>query len=153
MRNAMHRQSELGWHLVFSGLLDDTWHYKQEQYYRQKETRRSQNTGMLWNIKICTWMIREARQMWLTRNDEVHQLDDGNSKAEQAIFEQIRRLYELKDEIGHQDKILLDEPLDDKLKRPIPILQQWIRNIVPVLNRCRKDFQLKLKTGQRDIRH
>ncbi len=148
----MQFQSEIGWNLIFSGLFDEKWHDVQDQFFATKINRRSDDTGINWNVKLCSWVIREARQVWSTRNEEVHRPDDGNSKAEQAIYEQIRKLYDLRDEIGHQDRILLDEPIDEKLKRPFQVLQQWVRSTTPAINRCITDFQNKLKTGQRDIR-
>jgi len=121
-------------------------------YYSNKHERDEGKTGMSWNVKLCTWIIREARALWTTRNQETHLPENGNSKAEQEIYAQIHRLYDMHDEIGHQDRILLEEPIEEKLKRPLTVLRQWIRNTVPVINRCIYDYQNKLRTGQRDIR-
>ena len=88
----------------------------------------------------------------MTRNQEIHELDEGNSKAEQAIYEQVRKIYDLQGNIAHQHRVLLDKPLEDKLRRPFPVLQQWVRNTFPSISRCITDFQDKLRTGQRDIR-
>ena len=152
MNQAMQSQSELGWNLILCGLFDDTWCNIQEQHIHQKHSRRIDESGLAWNEKLCTWVIRESRQVWLTRNQEVHEPDDGHSKSEQALFEQIRRLYDLSDQISHQDRVILDEPIEEKLLRPTQVLQQWVRNTVPVITRCISDFQEKLNTGQRDIR-
>lgn len=53
--------------------------------------------------------------------------------------------------MGQQDKILLNEPVEEKLGRLFPVLQQWVRNMVLGINRYIRDFLDKLKTGQQDI--
>ena len=143
----MRLQQEIGWNLTFCGLFDENWCFKQEQHLAMQDTRHSADTGIAWSVKLCSWMIREARQVWLSRNDEVHKPDDGKSKTERAIHEQIQKLYELRDDVGHHDRVILDEPIEDKLRRPFQVLQQWVRNTVPVINRCMNDFQQKLQTG------
>ena len=149
MKEHMRLQREIGWNLTFCGLFDENWCCIQEQHLYMQD---NSETGMVWSVKLCIWMIREAWQAWQSRNEEVHKPDDGKSKAEMAIHEQIRKLYELRDDIGHHDRVILDEPIEDKLRRPFPVLQQWVRNTVPAINRCISDFQKKLRTGQRGIR-
>ena len=124
----------------------------QEKYYEAKDQRRKDETGLVWSTQISSWILSEARKLWLDRNFEVHEQDNGNSKAEQKILEQVRQLYRLRNDIGYLDRAILDEPLETRLQRPIPILRQWVRNTAPVLTRCVKDFQQKLRSGQRDIR-
>ena len=152
MSRHMKLQSEIGWNLVFCGLIDENWSDAQEKFFSRQPDRHCDNTGLVWNVNLCKWIIRESRQVWLNRNQEVHQPDEGNSKAEQEIFAQVQHLYELQDEISQQDRRILDEPMEEKLNRPISVLRQWVRNTVPVLNRCIHDYQNKLHTGQRDIR-
>lgn len=151
-REYVRLQNEIGWNLTFCGLFDENWCAMQEQYLSTNNTRHSDENGIAWSVKLCSWMIREARQVWLSRNEDVHKLDEGKSKSEQALFEQIQKLYALRDEVGHHDRALFDEPIEEKLGRPFPFLRQWARNTVSVINKCILDYQNKLRTGQKDIR-
>ena len=130
----------------------ETWGAHQEQFYAARPNRRVDESGTVWSIKICTWMIQEARQTWLKRNEEVHQRDTGNSKADQEALAQVRHLYSLSDDVSHLDRAIFDEPLATRLQRSTDSLQQWIRNMTPVVNKCIRDFRAKLASGQRDIR-
>ena len=152
MRQACKLQAELGWNLTFCGLFDDNWGAHQEQYFDNKPERREDEKGIVWSTKICTWMIREARQLWLTRNAEVYDSEEGSAKKEADIIQQVRKLYQLGGDMSHLDRQIFEEPLDNKLKRPIHTLQQWVKNTIPVANRCIRDFQQRLRTGQHDIR-
>ena len=99
-------------------------------------------------------MIQESRQVWLKRNEDVHNTnsDSGMSKSDQETIEQIRHLYSLSDDVGHIDRVIFAEPLETLLQRPIDLLQQWLRNTTPVVNKCIRDFRARLASGQRDIR-
>ena len=152
MEQCMDRQNAVGWSLVMCGLLDDTWGAYQEKFFAAKQQRRVDETGLVWSTQISSWIIREARQLWLDRNREVHEPENGNSKAEQETLEQVRLLYKLREDISYLDRTILDEPIDMRLQRPISVLQQWVRNTAPVLSRCINDYQQKIRSGQRDIR-
>ena len=102
--------------MTFCGLFDENWRILQESYLGLKHDRRKDKTGLTWSIKLSAWMLREARQVWLARNKEVHEPDDGNSKAEQEILEQVRTLYGFRDDMSHLDRTILDEPIDTRLQ-------------------------------------
>ena len=152
MQDCYELQCEVGWNLVFSGLFDETWGCHQETHFATKHERGADETGLAWNTKLCSWIIREARQVWLQRNDEVHTANDGNSKMERETLDQVQKLYSMSSDISYLDRQIFAEPIEEKMKKPIQTLKQWLRNTVPVVNKCMRDYAQKMRSGQRDIR-
>ena len=149
------RQSKLRWRLLIRGLLDEQWSYKQERYFaKQTKDREKEGTwGDSWNAKVSAWMIIEARKMWLTRNKEVFEASErGEARNEIEACEQVRKLYELANEVGHHDRTIFDMPLEERLRLPWQTLQKWTNNTLTTVRVCIKDYQEKLKSNQRDIR-
>ena len=62
-------------------------------------------------------------------------------------------LYKLGDEISHHDRDIFDEPIEEKLRRPISSLRQWVKITIPTVNKCMRDFKEKLRSKQHDIRN
>ena len=148
MRQCFKLQDEIGWNLAMSGLLDENWSAFQSSSGRGSPSE----VDMEWNVKLACWLLREARSLWLARNDEVHTPDDGRSKAEEEILEQVRNLYSFGDEMSQYDRAIFDEPIEEKLRRPINSLRQWVKNTIPTANKCMRDFKAKLQSKQHDIR-
>lgn len=141
MQGCMQSQNEIGWNLTMCGLFDDNGSAHQDRFFASKQNRRINETGLVWSIKLTSWMLREARAVWLSRNHEALEPDNGNSKEEQEILEQVRNLYKSCDDISHLDRAILDVPITERLQRPIPVLTQWIQNTAPIITGCICDFQ------------
>ena len=155
MRKCFELQSELGWNIAMCGLLDENWFALQDAHLRatQHKTKKGDNYGMTWATKLSSWLIREARKRWKERCEEVHSREEGTfSKTERETLEQVRNLYKLQDEVSHHDRDIFAEPLDEKLQKPTQTLQRWIKNTIPTVSRCIRDFRDKLSTRQNDIR-
>ena len=152
MRTCFKLQEEIGWNLAMCGLLDENW--SAFQGFASTNDRKSRSeVDTEWSVKLACWLIREARALWLSRNDEVHTPDDGRSKAETETLERVRNLYKLGDEISHHDRDIFDEPIEEKLRRPINSLRQWVKITIPTVNKCMRDFKEKLRSKQHDIRN
>jgi hypothetical protein len=145
-------QNETGWNLAMLGLLDESWSMFQDEYFNQTGTRKIDQSGKIWNTKLSGWLIREARNRWTARNNEVHKDDDGKSKIEQETLEQVRNLYKLADDMSYHDKSMFDVPLEQRLQLPTNTLRQWIKNTIPTANRCIRDLRDKIGSRQHDIR-
>lgn len=135
--------------MLMCGLLDENWSAYQDHLPNVKKKDR----GKEWNAKLSCWLIREARQVWLNRNEEVFSPDNGNSKAEQEILAQVRHLYEQANEIGQHDRAIFDEPIENKLSQPTATLKQWVKNTIPTVSKCIRNFREKLATNQSDMRN
>ena len=152
MRKCHKLQDEIGWNLAMCGLLDENWGAHQEAYLALKPDRRLDQKGTVWATKTASWLILEARQKWLERNNEAHNHNDGQSKTERETLEQVRNLYNMGADMSQHDRTMFDEPLEERLQRPILVLQQWVKHIIPTVNRCIRDFRQKLHDKQSDIR-
>ena len=153
MKQCFKLQGEIGWNLAMCGLLDENWSAYQSAALSETDSQqRVGGVDIEWNVKFSCWLIREARSLWLSRNEAVHTPDEGRSKAEADTLEQVRNLYKFGDEMSQHDRIIFDEPIEEKLRRPIQSLRQWVKNTIPTANKCMRDFKLKLRTRQHDIR-
>ena len=151
MRQCYYLQDEIGWNLAMCGLLDENWSAFQSATLAEEHDK-PRNIGQEWSIKLTCWLVREARSLWLTRNDEVHTPNDGCSKSELEVLEQVRNLYKLEGEMSQHDRAMFDVPIEDKLQQPIKSLRRWVKNTIPTASRCIRDFKEKIRSKQKDIR-
>lgn len=148
MREVSRLQMEIGWNLVFCGLLDENWGSYQDAAHRGDQmNKKPGKDGKTWSAKVSRWLINEARQIWLERNHKVNSTNDGGaSKAEQDILETFKNLYDLRNEVSHHDRKIFKQPLDDKLHQPIDSLR--VKNTIPTVNQYICDFKNKLAEKQ-----
>jgi hypothetical protein len=62
-------------------------------------------------------------------------------------------LYSHEMDISEADHSIVSIPLEKKLELPWMILADWVNNMWPTVKICMRQFQLKLKEGQQDIRN
>ena len=132
---------------IFAGLLPKTW---KDSYNMQQQ--RSTTTRTIWIKKLSRWLLQQGYDLWMLRNQSIHENDKSKSTIEYALNQKIRQLYSLQHEIGYHDRELFSQHIDDRLALPYHQKMTWITNTTKTLKVSMEDFQRKQHTGQKDIR-
>jgi hypothetical protein len=93
IRNCLITQNKIGWNVVMCGLVANEWATVQEAFKNEQDKTDS------WSAKVSLWLTREARKLWLDRNEALYRLEDNTaSRLEQETNENVRSLIQRTDE-------------------------------------------------------
>jgi hypothetical protein len=110
------------------------WSHVQEDSY---DKNNSKALGDHWSAKISRWWIMHSHEIWLERNNSIHGNDPTRNKQhEEEILEQVRHLYERKEDLPANARILLDLPIEMRIQQPVEILHTWLQNTEPMVTAC-----------------
>ena len=95
-----------------------------------------------------------TRKIWKARCNRVHQRDLTRcaDRAYQEAVNQTRAMYGAKEQLLAADRVLLDTPLEDRLRMPPDSLISWVKMTYDTVRQCILEAQDAAAAGSRDIR-
>jgi Reverse transcriptase (RNA-dependent DNA polymerase) len=146
---AVWAQESVGWHLFVRGIIVKEWSSLQEKHLEQNNVK---SLGDQWSAKISRWWIVHSHEIWMERNHTIHGEAPGKTNQhDEEVLEQVRLLYERKDELPANAHALLDLPIETRLQQPIETLTIWVRNTIPTVHACSNAFQAWLRQSNRSM--
>lgn len=134
---AVRNQNRIGWGQVFRGRLASEF---QTYALHQKHGRPTNKCiSQEWSIRLIQQQWDQVESQWMLRNESLHGIDieDTRSKVRGRITEEVRRIYELKDQILPKDqRITLNQPIETVLTWNTAQMKIWTETIRPTINRC-----------------
>ena len=92
IEEAMKSQINIGLYPFLCGTLSKKWHSLQIQYYEDINSRRC---AQKWTVMLSTKLIEIVKNMWIHRNDVLHQKDNIVTVIDhKRINKQIQNIYE-----------------------------------------------------------
>jgi hypothetical protein len=133
----LQQQSSIGWSHWVKGKWASEWIYTFNRLTNS-------DTGHKWSTKVLQLLWTEYHQIWLTRNNKLHQPDNLFETKRQAdmLNQTIRETYELEERLNAIDRKRLMRPLDKLLNSTHRQKHIWINNNTKQLRKkakeCRK---------------
>jgi len=133
---------------IFAGLLPKTWttnttsiphNHKDHQLHRQ------------WAIKLSTLLTHHGYDAWILRNKQIHKEGDTTTNIHEYLNTKIHQLYNLQNEIGHHDRAIFHQPIEDRLNLSEKQKMEWIDHTTKTIKVSMEDFKKKQTQGQKDI--
>jgi hypothetical protein len=134
------------------GLMADEWAVVQESFTnRVNETDRI--LGDSWSSKVSFWLTREARKLWLDRNDAFYNPESGNeSRMAQETTANVRDLYAAELKMSESDRWIFATPLYAMLNRPTVYQAQWVAKYTSLIIQCVQEFETRESIKMADLR-
>jgi exonuclease III len=152
---AVIQQGKLGWNWFLRGMIVSQWCSEQENALRNTG-QRWERKGDSWGGKLVLWLVREARDTWLLRNNE---LFNGEGQGEgwvprhvAQINERVIALYGRKNVVSAQDQVIFEVPLEQRLQTNWRTLQCWVDRMERVVRICAKEVEKNAAKGLQDLR-
>ena len=98
----------------FARLIPTQWTTK----YATAKTTVSTKTTQTWANKLGTWILQQGYELWLQRNNQIHDKERRRSTVDHILNQKIRQLYVLQEEINYHDRDIFSIPEEDRLKLP-----------------------------------
>ena len=105
----------------------------------------------LWALKLSKWFTQQGFDIWILRNQQVHDKDD-TTPLHQRLNHQIDQLYKLQDDLPATDRTLFDTPIEERYNLPEKFKKTWISETTKTVQTSLKEHQQKMSSGQKDIR-
>ena len=105
-----------------------------------------------WMKQLGQWFTTQGHELWISRNNNLHDKEKKHSTMDYILNQKIRRLYSLQEAIGYHDRDLFATPLEDRLNLNNHQKMLWITTTTKTMKVSMEEFQTKQTTGQRDIR-
>jgi ribonuclease HI len=132
---ARNEQTQLGWKLLFKGLISKTWGAIQEDEYikiRQREGLAIWYTGSWWTKSLIKHIVFWSLNEWQKRNEQLHKDIEQREceKTRKENKEHIVQLYQLQETnpVGKLRRYY-KVPLIEKLQQNPTRQRQWIETI------------------------
>ena len=135
---------------IFAGLLPIAW--KIEATNNDDTEAPDVLTQQQWATKFSAWLTQQGHEVWILRNNQVHNKEEQTTTIHRTLNQKIRRLYTLQDSIGYNDRDIFATPLEDRLGLTEKQKMAWISQTTNTLKVCMAEYQDKMTTGQKDIR-
>jgi hypothetical protein len=148
-RHAVKSQEKIGWHRFTRGYLSTNWSVLQDNFCLMNNHKQ---LGDSWSAKDSLWWIKKTHDIWMQRNDIQHNQQPGlQSRLEAEVLHNVQQLYQQYDSLPSIDKEILDLPLDERIKQPIPTLKRWLDITAPTVALCTTHFQQVLQRNNQLI--
>jgi hypothetical protein len=150
LKESIIQQDNIGWNFILRGILINDWAYIQEQHFmEQKKT----NLGDHWSADISKWWIQKSYTVWTCRNEHIHNSSlTEETRTEKETLEQVRKLYELSEQLSSSDKEQFELNLSDRLKQPWRSLQRWVQITTPVVTQCLQAYNSRIRSTHNNIK-
>jgi hypothetical protein len=151
IRNCLIAQKAIGWNLVMRGLLANEWAVVQEAFVNEQDDS-DRILGDSWSAKVALWITREARKLWLDRNESMYQPVGKVSRLEEETKANVRDLYSVELKVAEADRWIFSTPIYDMLKKPITYQAQWVARHTALILKCAREFEDHEQNHMADIR-
>ena len=132
---------------IFAGLLPRKW--KIEFADTTNCTSMQSDT---WLKQLGQWLLTQGHELWIQRNNSLHEKEKKRSTMEHHLNQKIRSLYTLQNEIGYHDRAIFETPIEERLNLSHHQKMIWIETTTKTMKVSMEEFQNKKTTGQQDIR-
>jgi hypothetical protein len=152
VRNCLLAQNKIGWNLVMRGLIANEWAAVQESFYN-KANETDRILGDSWSSKVSLWLTREARKLWLDRNEALYEPESGKeSRLDQETRANVRDLYAAEMKMSESDRWIFGTPLHTMLNRPTIYQAQWVAKYTALIIQCVQEFETREENHMADLR-
>jgi hypothetical protein len=151
IRNCLIAHNAIGWNLAMRGILANEWAVVQEASVNEQDES-DRILGDSWSAKAALWITREARKLWLDRNEAMYQPVGKVSRLEEETMANVRDLYNAEMKVAQADRWIFSVPLQDMLKKPTIVQAQWVQQHTKVILKSAKEAEDLEQQQMKDIR-
>jgi hypothetical protein len=151
IRNCLIAQNKIGWNLAMRGLLANEWAVVQETFVNEQDDT-DRILGDSWSAKVALWITKEARKLWLDRNEAMYQPVEKESRLEEETKANVRDLYSAEMKMAEADRWIFANPLHDMLRKPVIYQAQWVARHTKLILQCAKEVEELERNNLADIR-
>jgi hypothetical protein len=132
-------QAFVGWAQMFQGRLVKEWGILQEEFLEEHNGElkldRRYYTGDIWVRKLIYLLWRTIRTQWDLRNGNRHGLttEENHAIRHKRLVGQLTEQYAQAPCMLAADRVLLDEPLGQKLRKSPGSLELWLKRTRPTI--------------------
>jgi len=133
------------------GFLAKTWSEIQEIDSQGEESAKM--AGDSWCSKVSLWWIQKSHELWIDRNNSLHDTSkDNDAWKDKEIRQQVRKLYDSAPYMDSVDRRIFNIPLEEKLLNSTETLQAWVRLMEPIIKKSIENQETRIKNQHQDIR-
>ena len=136
IEKAIDEQNEIGWGNFTRGRLSIRWEDIQARRYTERKAKEKHKDPTIWATSMITTMWNGFLQTWESRNDDQHGRDEATkvSKERTSLMRRINRIYEMRDQLGTEDKRFFKLNEEEWETRDNKEISEWLTIAEPLTN-------------------
>jgi hypothetical protein len=130
----IRQQGIIGWRQLFNGRMSVEWDRLQDNCLFTQALQSNTKSGVLWTTAVITVLWKHFEIVWKIRNDVIHGHDVStrNQIQRTKAHNQVKRIYNQRDNFLPRDRNFLFEDIADHLVMPTIALLNWLATYKPL---------------------